>query len=151
MAERRISDGDTLLRYVRRGQIGRDGEIDDAFRLRAGEDTLSNTWVEYWDALERSQQIANAIDATQLRKGRNDLVAELPVENAQTNLTSVGVTAEFVHSPTGSIGEYPPNPAHAAIRGLPKREDTERSIQAARALADAVSQTYPPLRYPQSD
>ena len=150
MAERRIPDSDTLLRYVRRGQIGRDGEIDDAFRLRAGEAALSTTWVEYWDTLVRSQQIANAIDATQMRKGRNDLVAELPVRKARTNLQAMGVTAEFVHSPTGPIGDYPPNPAHAAIRGLPEREDSERSIQAAMALANAVSRTYPPLQYPQS-
>ena len=146
MAGRPIPDGDTLLRYVRRGQIGRDGAIDDAFRLRAGETTLSTTWVEYWRALPRTRQIANAIDATQMRKGRNDLVAELPVAATQASLRSAGFTAKIVHSPTGPVGSHPPNPAHAEIMGLPKREDTVNSLKTARALASAVSQTYPPLQ-----
>ena len=61
MEERRRPDGDTVLRYVRRGQIGRDGAIDDTFRLREGEDTLSVTWVEYWRGLPREGQLTNAI------------------------------------------------------------------------------------------
>ena len=147
MAERRIPDGDTLLRYVRRGQIGRDGEIDDAFRLRTGESTLSTTWVEYWRGLDRERQIANAIEATQMRKGRRDLIAEFPVGAAVTGLGTAGFMVEVRHRPTGTIGEHPPTPAHAEIIGLPRRDDTENSVRAARILAKAVSRTYPPLQY----
>ena len=147
MATRWIPDSDTLLRYVRRGQIGRDGEIDGAFRLRTDEDTLSTTWVEYWSDLPRARQIANAIEATQLRKELDELVAELPIRRVLFQLAEADFVAGVRHSPTGPVGGHPPNPAHAEITGLPQRRDTENSIKAARALAKSVSRTYPSLQY----
>ena len=146
MATRWIPDSDTLLRYVRRGQIGRDGEIDDAFRLRGDEATLSTTWVEYWSDLPRNRQIANAIEATQMRKEPDELVAELPIKRALFQLAAADFTAGVRHNPTGPTGDHPPNPAHAEITGLPPRTDTVNSIKAARALAKSVSRTYPPLQ-----
>ena len=147
MATRWIPDSDTLMRYVRRGQIGHDGEIDDAFRLRANETTLSTTWVEYWNNLPRAQQIANAIEATQMRKASDELVTELPVRRVLSQLSAAGFTAGIRHSPTGPVGVHSPNPAHTGITGLPLRGDTRNSLQAARALAKSVSRTYPPLQH----
>ncbi len=120
----KIPDEHHILRLVSWARLRKDpdnddrviGLLPDAFRMRAGEDSLSVTWIEFFESKTFLNQIADAANAI-----RESMTVRTKSAFAHGNVGEIkqccktvgGNKIRIVHEPETD------NPAHAAIRRMP--------------------------------
>lgn len=131
-----LPDEDHVMRYVPWARLRKDendnvlGFLPQAFELRADEDALSVSWVEFFDADWESkiQECVRAIRQSFERGiGKKSAFGVGQVQQIKRASLNAGARVRIVHEPEAG------NPAHAAIRRLP-RDD----LALLQALADDV-------------
>ena len=121
---RQINSRDNVLRYVPPRLI-KGSVIDaEAFSLseadmREPEPGLSVNWLEYFEGLSKSAQVAEVRERVQRQRAATAMFAELNVGETLTSLSSLGLRPSFRHDPSPGNDRHGPDPSHATLLGLP--------------------------------
>ena len=134
-----VPDADHIMRHVPYAKMGRDEETGacwplwTAFELRADEEFLSATWLEYFSG-SHSEQISQAIGATADGRtlGKKSGFAIGNVGNIKKNCEIGGARIRVTSEPVGN------NLAHVALRRWPREEQELLAIIAADAWSEMV-------------
>jgi hypothetical protein len=130
-----------VVRYASWNKLRKDehdnviGVLGVAFQRRPTEETLSVTWLEYFDG-SRWQQIVDAIRAIRasaLETKPKSAFAIGQVGAIKTVCESRQVKVRILHEPE------PDNKAHAVVRSLPREDMELLELLAAEAWAEVVS------------
>ena len=121
----KLPPGDHIVRYVSPARLRRDadsnviGILGEAFQLRPAENSLSNTWLEYFEG-SRNGQISSAVRAfrASLDVKKNSGFAIGNVDSIGAECSTRGHKIRIVYEPVDT------NKAHCAVRRFP-RDDTE--------------------------
>lgn len=123
MSKRSIAPDHTVIRYVSWTKVRKDnddnpvGILGTAYSLRAGEEYLSTSWVEYfedgtWD--EKFCLTVNAIRQSSIKVGNKSAFAYASVGAIDKFMQERSVRVRFVHEAEDD------NPSHAALRRWPR-------------------------------
>lgn len=119
-----LPDEDHVIRYVPWGRLRRDdddnvlGFLPQAFQRREGEEYLSVNWVEFYEGIRAARVCLSVWALRDCRKvGAKSAFAIGNVRQVKEVCQEAGAGVRIVHEP-----DEPTNPAHSAIRRLP-RED----------------------------
>lgn len=140
-----LRDEHHVVRYVKPTLVRDDGSVDgSAFCLRSGENGLSVNWLEHFANLARLEQLEQVRHLSRIEMKRRGRLAVLKVGMTKRK-TREAARLRFEHRPLSQERDYPADPSHCEILGLPPVPDGESS-QAALVgdlIADCVSETYP--------
>ena len=140
-----IPPDDHVVRYVRPTEID-EGEVSaGAFMLRASEASLSVNWREKLPG-DRSEQLAALRRLIRLRLARNGRFATLNVGRTKRRLLSSYSPIDIRSDPLDSTDDYPPDPSHAGITGLPARQDHSVAVFVGALIAECVQAPLDPAR-----
>ena len=141
MTGEELQDEHHVARYVKPSLV--DGsEIDAAaFVLRPGETGLSVNWLEYFGGGDRQRQVEGVRRTLRLNLSRNGRFATLNVGETKQHVSRGAREAGFsftpfvVKAPRSSTVEFPADPSHAEIKGLPLSHS-----EAAMLIGDLMSE-----------
>jgi hypothetical protein len=141
-----LPDADHVLRYAGQNRLQRNdsddviGLLPEAFRLGDGHDSLSVTWVEYFEG-DCPERIIKAVQAFRrsMSTGRNSAFG----------MANVGVVKRLCHDHIGSavrILHEPEkdNPAHAAIHRYPRGDEVLMELLASEAICQIIMNKHVP-------
>lgn len=132
-----------VVRYVKPTFVREDGSVDgSAFCLRSGEIGLSVNWLEHFANRVRSEQLEDVRRLSRITMRRRGRLAELNVGMTKRK-TREAARLRFEHWPLSQERDYPADPSHCEIRGLPDGESQAALV--GDLIADCVSRTYPGL------
>ena len=115
-----------------------------AFQLGPDQQGLSVNWLEYFQGRDKSGQLEEVRNHIQRKLGRNGRLAEL---NVGFTLEYIGhrlADLRFVHSPSPPRGQYPADPSHSDILGLPPLESPESEL-IGDLIAEWVAELHPTI------
>lgn len=139
-----LRDEHHVVRYVKSTLVRDDGSVDgSAFRLRSGEIGLSVNWLEHCANRVRSEQLEDVRRLSRITMRRRGRLAELNVGMTKRK-TREAARVRFEHRPLSQECDYPADPSHCEIRGLPDGESPQAAL-VGDLIADCVSRTYPGL------
>ena len=138
-----LPDDDHVVRYAKPTTVREDGSVDgSAFRLRPSDKGLSVNWLDYYQRLNKSQQLDKVRRSSRLVMRRNGRLAELNIgvtkRHVHARLKSLG----FIHAPLAAEGDYQPDPSHSEIRGLPPGDSPEAAL-IGDMIAECVQTIHP--------
>ena len=148
MKGREIREDQRVVRYVRPRLVHSTGHADpEAFVLRTLDDGtpeagLSVSWLGAFPGGTRSQLEKVAL-RLRLRVTSNGRFAEFVVGDLTTLLASENVDSSVVHDPLEAEDDYPEDPSHALVLGLPP-PSTDRATEVGAQLARAARLHFPP-------
>lgn len=143
MAGTELRDEHHVVRYVKPTLVRDDGSVDgSAFRLRSGEDGLSVNWLEHYANHVRSEQLEEVRRLSRITMRRRGVLAELNVGMTKRK-TREEARLRFEHRPLSQERDFPADPSHCEVRGLPDGESQAALV--GDLIADCVSETYPGL------
>lgn len=120
-----LPDESHVVRYAAPRHIHDDGSVDGyIFRLRPQESGLSVNWLEYFSQLTKPQQLEQVRQLSRLNLRRNGRFAELSVDLARQELLDLA----FRHRPLEAIAQYPADPSHSEIIGLPPGDSPQAAL-----------------------
>ena len=132
-----IPDEDHIARLCSFATLDEAGEVQaSAFVLREKDSSLSVTWLECFDCVNREDKI---IETRKVLSEKLNLKpsAKLAVLNVGETKSSVsmanGCAIKILHEPTG-------NPCHAGINDLPRNHD---GMLVAEIICETIKNTYP--------
>ena len=141
-----LADGDHFVRYVIPSRVQEGGRVDGtAFQRRVGEDAVSVHWLDVFSA-GKDQQIEAVRQVSRLRRARNGRFAELQVGEVRRYLAEV-IEMAVVRHPLPAEGDFPPDPSHAEMKGLPPRDSEEAEV-IGDMIADCVLGLHPAVSEP---
>lgn len=153
MKGREIREDQRVARYVRPRLVHSTGHADpEAFVLRTRddgipEDGLSVNWLDAFPGGTRSQ-LEEVTRRLRLRVTRNGRFAEFVVGDLTTLLAAENVDGSVVRVPLEAEDDYPEDPSHALVLGLP-HPSTDRATEVGAHLARAALLHFPPAsRWP---
>jgi hypothetical protein len=134
----KIDDAHHIGRHVSSGRLKRDendrvyGVFPQAFRMRPDENELSGSWVEFFDGSwqERVQRTLQAIRSVGLTIRPRDGIAISNVGSIHEACSVFDIRVRVLHESS----KKNPNPAYAAVRGLPRDNDELFGLLAAACL-----------------
>ena len=140
-----LPDNDHVVRYAKPTTVREDGSVDgSAFRLRPSDKGLSVNWLDYYQRLNKSQQLDKVRRSLRLAMRRNGSLAELNIgvtkRHVQTRLKSL----RFIYAPLAADGDYQPDPSHSGIRGLPLGDSLEAAL-IGDMVAECVQTIHPAI------
>jgi hypothetical protein len=129
MAAKYLPDSDHIVRYVPWARLRKDehdnviGVLGAAFRLREGEDYLSATWVEFFQAGVHDENIASAVKAIRaseidVRPRSGFAVGNVGGIKSRCLADKGKHRIRVIHEMTKD------NPAHTAVRLWPRDNDS---------------------------
>lgn len=122
---RDLPDESHVVRYAAPRHIHDDGSVDGyIFRLRPQESGLSVNWLEYFSQLAKPQQLEQVRQLSRLNLRRNGRFAELSVDLARQELPDLA----FRHRPLEATAQYPADPSHSEIIGLPPGDSPQAAL-----------------------
>ena len=122
---RDLPDESHVVRYAAPRHIHDDGSVDGyIFRLRPQESGLSVNWLEYFSQLTKPQQLEQVRQLSRLNLRRNGRFAELSVDLARRELLDLA----FRHRPLEATDQYPADPSHSEIIGLPPGDSPQAAL-----------------------
>lgn len=120
-----LPDESHVVRYAAARHIHDDGSVDGyIFRLRPQESGLSVNWLEYFSQLAKPQQLEQVRQLSRLNLRRNGRFAELSVDLARRELPDLA----FRHRPLEATAQYPADPSHSEIIGLPPGDSPQAAL-----------------------
>jgi len=118
-----LPDDDHIVRYVKATSIREDGTVDGSeFRLRPSrpDDTgVSVQWLDYHRDLPKADQLAQIRSVSRLTLKKKARFAELNVGQVKRHVSEELEAMRIEHWPLEANGEYPADPSHAEVTGLP--------------------------------
>ena len=154
MKGREIQEDQRVVRYVRPRLVHSTGHADpeafadpQAFVLRTlddgtPEDGLSINWLDAFPGGIQSQ-LEEVTRCLRLKVTRNGRFAEFVVGDLTTLLAAENVESSVVHDPLEAEDDYPEDPSHALVLGLP-HPSTDRATEVGAQLARAALLHLPP-------
>lgn len=143
----RLADRDHVVRYVIPSKVQEGGRVDGtAFQRRVGEDAVSVNWLEAFPA-GKDEQIEAVRQVFRLRRARNGRFAELQVGEVRRYLLAEAIEMTAVQRPLSAEGDFPADPSHAELTGLPPR-DSEDAEVIGDMIADCVLGLHPAVSEP---
>ena len=148
MKGREIREDQRVARYVRPRLVHSTGHADpEAFVLRTNddgtpEDGLSVNWLDAFPGGTRSQ-LEEVTRCLRLKVTRNGRFAEFVVGDLMALLAAENVDGSVVRAPLEAEDDYPEDPSHALVLGLPP-PSTDRATEVGAHLARAALLHCPP-------
>lgn len=148
MKGREIREDQRVARYVRPRLVHSTGHADpEAFVLRTLDDGsleagLSVSWLGAFPGGTRSQ-LEKVTLHLRLKVTGNGRFAEFVVGDLTTLLAAEKVDSSVVHDPLDAEDDYPEDPSHALVLGLP-HPSTDRATEVGAHLARAAVLHFPP-------
>ena len=154
MKGREIREDQRVVRYVRPRLVHSTGHADpeafsdpEAFVLRTLDDGtpeagLSVNWLDAFPGETRSQ-LEQVTLRLRLKVTRNGRFAEFAVGDLTTLLAAENVDSSVVHDPLEAEDDFPEDPSHALVLGLPP-PSTDRATEVGAKLARAALLHCPP-------
>lgn len=134
-----LSDDDHIVRYVRATSIREDGTVDGSeFRLRPNrpDDTgVSVQWLECYRDLPKDDQLARVRGVSRLTLKKKARFAELNAGQVKRHVFEEQEAMRIVHWPLETEGEFPVDPSHAEIIGLPPGDSDQAAL-----IGDMIAQ-----------
>ena len=149
-----IQEDQRIVRYVRPRLVHSTGHADPeafadpgAFVLRTLHDGtpeagLSVNWLDAFPGGTESQ-LKNVTLRLRLKVTGNGRFAEFVVGDLATLLAAENVDSSVVHDPLEAEDDYPEDPSHALVLGLPP-PSTDRATEIGAQLARAALLHFPP-------
>ena len=147
MTETALPNDDHVVRYARFTDFLdlEDGILNcSAFQLRSDEPGLSVNWLEYFQGRDKTGQLEEVRKHIQRKLGRNGRLAELNVGFTLGYIGQRLADFRFVHSPSPPRGQYPADPSHSDILGLPPLESPESEL-IGDLIAECVTELHPTI------
>ena len=140
-----VPPDDHVVRYVRPTEVD-DGEVSaGAFMLRKSETSLSVNWKEKLPG-DPHEYLAALWKLVRLRLARNGRFATLNVGRTKRHLLSNHYPIDICSDPLDRTDDYPPDPSHAGVTGLPARQDHSVAVFVGDLLAECVQAPLDPAR-----
>ena len=140
-----LPDDDNVVRYAKPTTVREDGSVDgSAFRLRPSDKGLSVNWLQYFQGLDKSQQLDMVRQSYRLTMRPNGRLAELNIGSTKLHVHARLKTLRFIHAPLAAEGEYQPDASHAEIRGLPPG-DTPEAALIGDMIAECIQTIHPAI------
>ena len=140
-----LPDDDHVVRYAKPTTVREDGSIDgSAFRLRPSDKGLSVNWLQYFQGLDKSQQLDMVKQSYRLTMRPNGRLTELNIGSTKLHVHARLKTLRFIHAPLAAEGEYQPDPSHAEIIGLPPG-DTPEAALIGDMIAECIQTIHPAI------
>ena len=141
-----LPDEDHVVHYAKPTSVREDGSVDGSvFRLRRNDTGLSVNWLEYFQELNKSQQLDKVRQLSRLTMRPNGRLAELNVGITKRHVQSRLETLRFIHVPLTAEGEYQPDPSHGEITGLPPGDSPEAAL-IGDMIAECIGTIHPAIR-----
>jgi hypothetical protein len=125
-----IPDEHHVLRYIAPRHV-ENGIVNGAgFLRRPGEDASSVNWLEYFD-LPVEDQVQGVREVARLRYAKTGQLARLNIgatRNYVRENSPEGLELSFVHDPLMAEGDFPADPSHALIQGVPTADSVEAEL-----------------------
>ena len=139
-----LPENDHIVHYVKPRNV-EDGQVSIAeFRLRENEKGVSGNWLEYYENLSKEEQLAEVRVASRLVLRKNGRFAELNVGRIKDFLAEELPGLRVVHTPLDAEEEFPADPSHSEITGLPSYS-SERADLIAEMIAKCVCDLHPSI------
>lgn len=143
MKKTSVPKSDHVVRYLSPNKIEDDGSVAfRAFLVRVGETGLSVNWLECLSGMNKQSRLSEVRRVSRLEVKPTGGYAEMHVGKIFKKLSEVVSDLDVVHAPLDEEDEWPPDPSHCEIRGLPSDTDG-RARRAAERLADCVCTIHP--------
>lgn len=140
-----LPDDDHVVRYAKPTTVREDGSVDgSAFRLRPSDKGLSVNWLDYYQRLNKSQQLDKVRRSSRLEMRRNGRLAELNIGVTKRLVDARLKSLRFIHAPLAAEGDYQPDPSHSEIRGLPPGDSPEAAL-IGDMIAESVQTIHPAI------
>ena len=134
-----------VVRYVRPTEVD-DGEVSaGAFMLRESEASLSVNWKEKLPG-DPHEYLTALRKVIRLRLARNGRFATLNVGRTKRHLLSHHDPIDIRSDPLDRTDDYPPDPSHAGVTGLPAWQDHSVAVFVGELLAACVEGPLDPAR-----
>lgn len=119
-----LPENDHIVRYVKPSNIDiESGRVNIAeFRLRENrpdEKGVSVNWLEYYKNLSKQKQLAEVRKVSRLKLRKNGRFVELNVGETKKFLSEELPDLRIIHAPLDAEDEFPADPSHSEITGLP--------------------------------
>lgn len=139
-----LPESDHIVRYVKPRNM-EDGQVSIAeFRLRENEKGVSVNWLEYYENLSKEEQLAEVRVASRLVLRKNGRFAELNVGRIKNFLAKELPGLRVIHTPLDAEEEFPADPSHSEITGLPS-DNSEQADLVAEMIAKCVCALHPAI------
>ncbi len=142
-----LPENDHIVRYVKPRNV-EDGRVSIAeFRLREDrpdEKGVSVNWLEYYQNLSKEEQLAEIRRVSRLKLRENGGFAELNVGRIKDFLAEELPGLRVVHTPLDAEEEFPADPSHSEITGLPSG-NSEQADLIAGMIAKCVCDFHPAI------
>lgn len=140
-----LPDSAHVVRYARPTAVREDGRVDgSAFRLRGGDTGLSVNWLECFAGLSRPQQLDEVRRLSRIEMRQSGRLAELNVGAVKVHLQDRLPSILFIPAPLPEDGNYPADPSHSEILGLPEGDSFQAAL-VGDLIAECVSTVHPAL------
>ena len=144
---KKIDAKDNVLRYVPPRLIKGSVIDGEAFSLseadtREPEPGLSVNWLDYFQGLSKSEQVAEVREHIQREKAATAVFAELNVGETLTSLLNLGLHPSSLHDPSPANDRHGPDPSHAKILGLPPFGTNDADLVGDYIASELVRDTY---------
>ena len=150
MTGNRLPDSDHVVRHVGFTDFAdlEAGILNcSAFQLGSNEPGLSVNWLECFVGQDKSRQLQEVRNHIQRRLGPNGRFAELNVGFTLNHIGDNLPDLEFVKSPSLPRGEYPADPSHSEVLGLPPWESLESEF-IGDLIVECVTNLHPTVPQP---
>jgi hypothetical protein len=138
-----VPEPDHVLRYIRPRHVESGVVNGEAFLTRPGEEAPSVNWLEWFDP-PIENQVASVSNVARLAYAKTGHLARLNVgqtiQYVKDNDPN-GLSLSFVHDRLEANEQYPADPSHCLVRGVPV-QDTPEAALVKDLIADCI---LPPL------
>lgn len=125
-----ISDDNHVLRYIAPRHV-EDGIVNGAgFLRRPNEEGSSVNWLEYFDPPVESQ-VSEVRSVARLRYAKTGYLVRLNIGVTRDYVrqnSPQGLDLHFVHDPLSAEGDFPSDPSHALIHGIPAADSADAEL-----------------------
>ena len=120
MPDHSVPDYDHVVRYVKGTWIKENGTVDgSAFRLDENKVGLSVHWLEFFQGLDKLQQLDKVRSTIRLKLKPSGRFAELSVGRTKKHVSKEHKGVRFLHRPSAATKTQLADPAHSEIMNLP--------------------------------
>ena len=134
-----LPDHDHIVRYVKATSVREDGTVDGSeFRLRPNrpDDTgVSVQWLECYRDVSKGDQLAKVRGVSRLTLKKKARFVELNVGQVKRHVFEELKAMQIVHWPLEAEGEFPADPSHAELTGLPPGDSDHAAL-----IGDMIAQ-----------
>ena len=145
-----LPDDDHVVRYAKPTTVRENGSVDGSvFRLRPSDKGLSVNWLDYYQRLNKSQQLDKVRRSSRLAMRPNGRLAELNIGVTKRHVHARLNSLRFIHAPLAAEGDYQPDPSHSEIRELPLGDSPEAAL-IGDMIAECIQTIHPAITRQQS-